>query len=136
MRRPKLCKNDKVYVVYHPDKGVLLGIHPVSKGAIWSSEWPTLADTLVGFPSANLANKAARAFLGNVSLRAKAIAVRRLGDKGYQTTISRCIEAGIPAWLPGLPGPNASDAIWDEFLNKNLPKWCHMCHKYHDDSCT
>ena len=136
MRTPRIKKKDKVYVIVHPQKGVLIGLNPITKEPAWSNVWSPPTDVLPGFPSFRLAKRAARAFLGNVSLLTKIVSVRRLESEGkYLTTIGHCMSAGITGWLPGIPSAEASDAVWDNFLAKNLPKWCNKCGQYHEGGC-
>ena len=115
-RRPRPITTKSLYVIVHPEKGVFLGLASMAtKTPLWSK---TFGGGITHAPTMDR-RQAQRLIKAFREPRAKP----RLcapDHKGW-ASVDACIRAGLPAWIPDLPGAGATDIVWDAFISKLGP---------------
>ena len=117
------------YVIWHPEKGVFVGYRVGQRKPLWTA---TYAGGAYRVPT--LTRVEAQGLIRQMrELRAKIMPCTP-DDKKW-ASVHACMRAGIPGWIPDLPGANASDFIWEQFVDSCLksldgPPGRLECHRF------
>ena len=101
------------FIIYHKRYGVYLG--SLNQRMVWSLRLP-ITDRAPAFRSITAAKRTLQ-FMGHIKLGAKVVKCEP-DLPGNFASVYECVRCGLPAWLEGIPGTEATDKEWQIFLTK------------------